>query len=124
MCFGNSMTRADTHLYITYAPRSVAELNREIQREKSKVHQTFNTEAFQKTKITQLMMLWPCAAGCGNWLTKAWKLDLMENLARLTRFERATTAFGGQYSIQLSYRRVGGNYLNCDQMSFYIYWPP
>lgn len=55
MCFGNSMTRADTHLYITYAPRSVAELNREIQREKSKVHQTFNTEAFQKTKITQLM---------------------------------------------------------------------
>ena len=26
-------------------------------------------------------------------------------LARLTRFERATPAFGGQYSIQLSYRR-------------------
>lgn len=31
-------------------------------------------------------------------------------LARLTRFERATTAFGGQYSIQLSYRRVGGEF--------------
>ena len=29
------------------------------------------------------------------------------DLARLTRFERATPAFGGQYSIQLSYRRFG-----------------
>ena len=29
-----------------------------------------------------------------------------EDLARLTRFERATPAFGGQYSIQLSYRRL------------------
>ena len=29
-------------------------------------------------------------------------------LARLTRFERATPAFGGLYSIQLSYRRAEG----------------
>jgi cytochrome c5 len=29
-------------------------------------------------------------------------------LARLTRFERATPAFGGLYSIQLSYRRFAG----------------
>ena len=29
----------------------------------------------------------------------------MGELARLTRFERATPAFGGLYSIQLSYRR-------------------
>jgi hypothetical protein len=29
------------------------------------------------------------------------------HLARLTRFERATPAFGGQCSIQLSYRRFG-----------------
>ena len=27
------------------------------------------------------------------------------DLVRLRRFERPTTAFGGQYSIQLSYRR-------------------
>ncbi len=27
-------------------------------------------------------------------------------MARLTRFERATPAFGGLYSIQLSYRRA------------------
>ena len=32
---------------------------------------------------------------------------MRKNLARLTRFERATPAFGGQYSIQLSYRREG-----------------
>ena len=32
----------------------------------------------------------------------------MENLARLRRFERPTPAFGGQYSIQLSYGRKEG----------------
>lgn len=42
----------------------------------------------------------------------------MENLARLRRFERPTPAFGGQYSIHLSYRRVGENYY-CGEMSFY-----
>jgi hypothetical protein len=31
---------------------------------------------------------------------------MRSTLARLTRFERATPAFGGLYSIQLSYRRA------------------
>ncbi len=30
-----------------------------------------------------------------------------EDLVRPARFERATPAFGGQYSIQLSYGRIG-----------------
>jgi hypothetical protein len=29
-------------------------------------------------------------------------------VVRPARFERATPAFGGQYSIQLSYRRIAG----------------
>jgi hypothetical protein len=45
-------------------------------------------------------------------------LMYMENLARLRRFERPTPAFGGQYSIHLSYRRVGENFY-CGKMSFY-----
>jgi hypothetical protein len=31
----------------------------------------------------------------------------MHVMARLTRFERATPTFGGLYSIQLSYKRMG-----------------
>ena len=34
-------------------------------------------------------------------------LHLLRKMARLRRFERPTPAFGGQYSIQLSYRRFG-----------------
>ena len=34
------------------------------------------------------------------------------NMARLARFERTTPAFGGQYSIQLSYRRLAPSVLD------------
>ena len=36
--------------------------------------------------------------------------NMLINMVRPARFERATPAFGGQYSIQLSYRREGVDY--------------